>query len=81
MRSRLGLAGNTLDVDGPTWERRDSGIGAGIDLYYEYLLKVRVMCEGILTSRFLEYVESQGSGCVPVDLPWGCHASPITFYK
>ena len=41
MRSRLGLVGNTLDVDGPTWERCDSGIGAGIDSYYEYLLKVR----------------------------------------
>ena len=41
MRSRLGLAGNTLNVDGPAWERQDSGTGAGIDSYYEYLLKVR----------------------------------------
>lgn len=40
MRSRLGLVGNTLDVDGPSWERLDGGIGAGIDSYYEYLLKV-----------------------------------------
>lgn len=47
MRSRLGLAGNTLDVDGPTWERRDSGIGAGIDSYYEYLLKVLVAVKAV----------------------------------
>ena len=40
MRSRLGLAGNTLNVDAPAWERHDSGTGAGIDSYYEYLLKV-----------------------------------------
>ena len=40
MRSRLGLVGNTLNVDIPSWERLDGGIGAGIDSYYEYLLKV-----------------------------------------
>lgn len=47
MRSRLGLVGNTLHVDGPSWERLDGGIGAGIDSYYEYLLKV---CPKTLTS-------------------------------
>jgi len=40
MRSRLGLHGNTLNVDAPAWERQDSGTGAGIDSFYEYLLKV-----------------------------------------
>ena len=40
MRSRLGLHGNTLNVDVPAWERHDSGTGAGIDSFYEYLLKV-----------------------------------------
>ena len=40
MRSPLGLVGNTLNVDLPSWERHDSGIGAGIDSFYEYLLKV-----------------------------------------
>ncbi|KAK9830164.1 hypothetical protein WJX72_010087 [[Myrmecia] bisecta] len=37
--SQTGLLGNTLNVDTRGWVRRDSGIGAGIDSYYEYLLK------------------------------------------
>ena len=42
MRSTsTGLLGNTLDVDALTWVRVDGGIGAGIDSFYEYLLKVR----------------------------------------
>lgn len=44
MRSRsLGLPGNTLDCDERAWVRQDSGIGAGADSYYEYLLKVRAV--------------------------------------
>eukprot|EP00873_Tetraselmis_striata_P000992 jgi/Tetstr1/421256/TSEL_012260.t1 len=40
MRSkRTGLLGNTLNVDVGAWVRKDSGIGAGIDSFYEYLLK------------------------------------------
>lgn len=38
-----GLLGNTLDVDTATWVRQDSGIGAGLDSFYEYLLKVLVI--------------------------------------
>ena len=37
---RTGLVGNTLDVDTRAWVRTDSSIGAGIDSFYEYLLKV-----------------------------------------
>lgn len=35
-----GLLGNTLHTDNADWLRKDSGIGAGIDSFYEYLLKV-----------------------------------------
>ena len=35
-----GLVGNTLHTDNQEWLRKDSGIGAGIDSFYEYLLKV-----------------------------------------
>jgi Glycosyl hydrolase family 47 len=35
-----GLLGNTLDVDTRAWVRHDSGVGAGLDSFYEYLLKV-----------------------------------------
>jgi hypothetical protein len=40
MRSSRGLVGNTLDVDKGSWKRLDAGVGAGVDSYYEYLLKV-----------------------------------------
>ncbi len=41
MRSPVtGLVGNTLHTDNQEWLRKDSGIGAGIDSFYEYLLKV-----------------------------------------
>ncbi|KAK9821875.1 hypothetical protein WJX74_008265 [Apatococcus lobatus] len=40
MRSTTtGLLGNTLDVDSLYWVRVDGGVGAGIDSFYEYLLK------------------------------------------
>jgi hypothetical protein len=42
MRSPRGLLGNTLDCDGGGWVRTDAGVGAGVDSYYEYLLKVGV---------------------------------------
>ena len=35
-----GLLGNTLHTDSAQWLRKDSGIGAGIDSFYEYMLKV-----------------------------------------
>ncbi|DBB03198.1 TPA: hypothetical protein ACH3X1_000010 [Trebouxia sp. C0004] len=33
------VVGNTLHTDNQEWLRKDSGIGAGIDSFYEYLLK------------------------------------------
>ena len=38
--ARCRLPGNTLDCDTGHWVRLDSGVGAGADSYYEYLLKV-----------------------------------------
>jgi len=38
-RSKLGLFGNTIDTHTGQWREIDSGIGAGIDSFYEYLLK------------------------------------------
>jgi mannosidase alpha-like ER degradation enhancer 2 len=38
-RSARGLLGNTINVDSGRWLRRDAGIGAGVDSFYEYLLK------------------------------------------
>jgi ER degradation enhancer, mannosidase alpha-like 2 len=38
-RSRIGLVGETIDVDTGEWTSKASHIGGGIDSYYEYLLK------------------------------------------
>ena len=37
------LVGNVLNVNTADWVRRDSGIGAGIDSYYEYVAKAYVL--------------------------------------
>lgn len=37
------LMGTTLNVHSGDWIRRDSGVGAGIDSYYEYCLKAYVL--------------------------------------
>lgn len=43
-RSRASdLVGTVLNVHSGDWVRRDSGIGAGIDSYYEYLLKAYIL--------------------------------------
>eukprot|EP01127_Copromyxa_protea_P020355 TRINITY_DN680_c1_g3_i2.p1 TRINITY_DN680_c1_g3~~TRINITY_DN680_c1_g3_i2.p1 ORF type:complete len:422 (-),score=45.19 TRINITY_DN680_c1_g3_i2:64-1197(-) len=38
-RSSLGLLGNTINTHTGEWQDKDSGIGAGLDSFYEYLFK------------------------------------------
>ncbi|KAK7590126.1 hypothetical protein V9T40_001739 [Parthenolecanium corni] len=38
-QSKIGLVGNHIDVMTGMWTAQDSGIGAGIDSYFEYLVK------------------------------------------
>jgi hypothetical protein len=40
LRSNNGLLGNHVNVTDGSWPYRDSGIGHGVDSYYEYLSKV-----------------------------------------
>ncbi|CAL1535448.1 unnamed protein product [Lymnaea stagnalis] len=42
-RSPLGLLGNHIDVSNGKWTAMDSGIGGGIDSYFEYLVKGAIM--------------------------------------
>lgn len=43
-RNRLSnLVGNVLNINTGDWVRRDSGVGAGIDSYYEYVAKAYVL--------------------------------------
>ncbi|KAK1427776.1 hypothetical protein QVD17_16471 [Tagetes erecta] len=43
MRSSLNLLGTTLDVATGEWIEFSSGIGAGVDSFYEYLIKAHIL--------------------------------------
>ncbi|KAJ7526294.1 hypothetical protein O6H91_16G000800 [Diphasiastrum complanatum] len=43
MRSSLDLMGTTLDVATGQWIEHSSGIGAGVDSFYEYLVKAYIL--------------------------------------
>ncbi|XP_047972938.1 alpha-mannosidase I MNS5 isoform X2 [Salvia hispanica] len=43
MRSSLNLMGTTLDVETGEWIEFSSGIGAGVDSFYEYLVKAHIL--------------------------------------
>jgi len=38
-RSKIGLVGNHINVQDGKWTATESGIGAGVDSYFEYLVK------------------------------------------
>ena len=42
-RSAIGLVGNTIDNLSGRWTNENAGIGAGVDSFYEYLLKAYVV--------------------------------------
>lgn len=44
-RSRIGLFGNHIDVATGRWVALDSGIGAGVDSFFEYLVKGALLLE------------------------------------
>ncbi|KAF5187876.1 Mannosyl-oligosaccharide 1,2-alpha-mannosidase [Thalictrum thalictroides] len=46
MRSPLNLVGTTLDVGTGEWLEYSSGIGAGVDSFYEYLMKAHILFGG-----------------------------------
>ncbi|XP_063065223.1 ER degradation-enhancing alpha-mannosidase-like protein 2 [Engraulis encrasicolus] len=55
-RSDIGLVGNHIDIVTSKWVAQDAGIGAGIDSYFEYLVKGAIMLQDEeLLSMFHEY--------------------------
>lgn len=44
-RSAIGLVGNHIDVQTGRWTAVDAGIGAGVDSYFEYLVKGSIMLQ------------------------------------
>ncbi|XP_039591262.1 ER degradation-enhancing alpha-mannosidase-like protein 2 isoform X1 [Polypterus senegalus] len=55
-RSEIGLVGNHIDVLSSKWVAQDAGIGAGVDSYFEYLVKGAIMLQDEeLMLMFSEY--------------------------
>ncbi|KAE8576731.1 hypothetical protein XENTR_v10004299 [Xenopus tropicalis] len=53
-RSDIGLVGNHVDVMTSKWVAQDAGIGAGVDSYFEYLVKGAILLQDEeLMSMFL----------------------------
>ncbi|XP_049610237.2 ER degradation-enhancing alpha-mannosidase-like protein 2 isoform X1 [Syngnathus scovelli] len=44
-RSDIGLVGNHIDVVSQKWMAQDAGIGAGVDSYFEYLVKGAILLQ------------------------------------
>uniref|UniRef100_A0A8C6PZC3 alpha-1,2-Mannosidase n=1 Tax=Nothobranchius furzeri TaxID=105023 RepID=A0A8C6PZC3_NOTFU len=44
-RSDIGLVGNHVDIVTQKWVAQDAGIGAGVDSYFEYLVKGAIMLQ------------------------------------
>jgi ER degradation enhancer, mannosidase alpha-like 2 len=38
-RSQIGLLGNHINIDNGQWTLKESGVGSGVDSYFEYLFK------------------------------------------
>lgn len=49
------LMGSVLNVHSGDWVRRDSGVGAGIDSYYEYCLKAYILLGKRIRPGFLTF--------------------------
>ncbi|KAG4068777.1 hypothetical protein HA402_002468 [Bradysia odoriphaga] len=60
-KSPIGLYGNHIDVQTGRWTAQDAGIGAGVDSYYEYLVK------GALMLNRPELMEIFNEGKVAID--------------
>lgn len=71
------LVGTVLNIHSGDWVRRDSGVGAGIDSYYEYLLKAYILLgDDTYLTRFNKHYDgimkyiSQGPLLVDVSGFW-----------
>ncbi|EYC28991.1 hypothetical protein Y032_0007g3534 [Ancylostoma ceylanicum] len=58
-RSSLGLVGNHINVRTGQWTATDTGIGAGVDSYFEYLVKGALLFQRpALMEQFQEYLSA-----------------------
>ncbi|XP_065676424.1 ER degradation-enhancing alpha-mannosidase-like protein 2 isoform X3 [Hydra vulgaris] len=57
-RSKIGLVGNHINVQTGEWTAVDSGIGAGVDSYFEYLVKGSTLFSN---PRFMEMFQEHSA--------------------
>ncbi|CAJ0956921.1 unnamed protein product, partial [Mesorhabditis belari] len=58
-RSPIGLVGNHINVQTAVWTATDAGIGAGVDSYFEYLVKGALLFQRPhLMKQFYEFEDS-----------------------
>ncbi|KAG9330348.1 hypothetical protein JZ751_025661 [Albula glossodonta] len=50
------LVGTVINIHNGDWVRRDSGVGAGIDSYYEYLMKAYILLGDSHYSAIMKYI-------------------------
>uniref|UniRef100_A0A914CQ79 alpha-1,2-Mannosidase n=1 Tax=Acrobeloides nanus TaxID=290746 RepID=A0A914CQ79_9BILA len=58
-RSAIGLVGNHINIQNGVWTATDAGIGAGVDSYFEYLVKGGILFQRpLLLRQFYDYEEA-----------------------
>lgn len=58
------LMGSVLNVNSGDWVRRDSGVGAGIDSYYEYCLKAYILLGNIYLCNYMHIYNNYVIICI-----------------
>ncbi|XP_063816215.1 ER degradation-enhancing alpha-mannosidase-like protein 2 [Pseudophryne corroboree] len=77
-RSEIGLVGNHIDVMTSKWVAQDAGIGAGVDSYFEYLVKGAILLQDEeMMAMFMEYNKAIQDWYVWVQMYKGTVSMPI----
>lgn len=70
-RSNIGLIGAGVDAEGGQWIGGFSGIGAGIDSFFEYALKTHILLSG----------HDLPNRTMPNQVPYGSQLDPNSLYR
>ncbi|KAH9414764.1 ER degradation-enhancing alpha-mannosidase-like protein 2, partial [Dermatophagoides pteronyssinus] len=70
-RSKIGLLGNHINVQDGKWTATDAGIGAGVDSYFEYLVKGSILLQmpslmEVKNDWFIWVSMATGSATMPI---------------
>jgi hypothetical protein len=74
-RSTIGLVGSGIDAESGLWTSPFTGIGAGIDSFYEYAFKAHVLLSGLETPVYQSPIDLQDPNRFFPPLSDGDHSS------